>query len=355
VRLRFGCRVMPHRIRIADPAADRALLTELLTVNLGPPAGRRFDWLYFENPHGPARAWVATEIDTGRAVGAAAAFPKKLLISGGTCSGYVLGDFCIDHGNRALGLALQLQRACLRQLASPTAVMSYDFPSTQMMAVYRRLQIAPLAEAVRWSKPLRADRQIGKLFNVGPLAPALAAPINQILAWKDSRGKHDGECSISEQVEDCGEEFTQLAQKIGCRFGTCVERSAAYLNWRFLHHPLCRHEMLVARRGAELLGYVVFSQTEADAKIVDLFGLGDTSMWNSLMSELIRRLRIRQVIAISAPLLAPKFWTDLLKRWGFRARETAPVVVCGSGKAGAPASSESAEPGWFLMDGDRES
>ena len=70
---------MPERIRTADLIADQTILTDLLSHNLSPDAGgRRFEWLYLENPHGLARAWVATEEGTRRGLGAAAAFPRRL-------------------------------------------------------------------------------------------------------------------------------------------------------------------------------------------------------------------------------------------------------------------------------------
>ena len=121
---------MSARIRTANLEADRQLLTGLLSQNLSPAAvGRRFEWLYLENPHGPARAWVATEPGTGRGIGAAAAFPRRLVVDGEVRLGYILGDFCIDPQHRSLGLALQLQRTCLDQLGSVPLSIAYDFPS----------------------------------------------------------------------------------------------------------------------------------------------------------------------------------------------------------------------------------
>src|SRR6266403_2361769 len=155
---------MPHSIRSANLDVDRQLLADLLCNNLSPNAvGQRFDWLYLRNPHGSARAWIAIDENTGKGVGAAAAFPRRLSIAGSSRAGYVLGDFCIDRQYRSLGLALQLQRTCLEQVGSEGPASSYDFPSDRMMAIYRRMQIGPIGHVVRWSKPLRVDRNMGEL------------------------------------------------------------------------------------------------------------------------------------------------------------------------------------------------
>jgi GNAT superfamily N-acetyltransferase len=344
---------MLNRIRPADLKLDRALLTDLLTGNLNPSAGGpRFDWLYLENPHGLAQAWIAVEGGTGKGVGAAAAFPHKLMVGDSIRLGYVLGDFCIHPQHRSLGLALQLQRACLEQLGLPCSCSTYDFPSERMMAIYRRMQIAPLCRMVRWSKPLRADRKIGELGMPSALARILAAPINKLLEWKDVASVSNGGWTITEHRGNCGEEFTQLAHTVGSRYGTCVERSSEYLNWRYLRHPLVHYEVLTARRGRDLMGYVVFSHSEQDAKIVDLFGFSNTAMWTALVTQVVARLRARAIVTLSVPALATNPWTGVLKERGFYPREQAPVVICRPGSIAA--GGDMASP-WYLTDGDRES
>ncbi len=345
---------MSARIRTAHLEADRRLLTDLLSQNLSPAAaGRRFDWLYFENPHGQARAWVATEDGTGRGIGAAAAFPRRLVVGGEVRLGFVLGDFCIDPHHRSLGLALQLQRACLDQLGSVPPSIAYDFPSDRMMAIYRRMQISPNAQMVRWAKPLRADRKMGDLIKYPSLAKLFAYPFNHLMKWQDFSSSSTGRYTITNHEGMCGEEFTKLALSIGSRYGSCVERPAEYLNWRYMHHPIVHYELLSARDGGELKGYVVFSHTGDDAKIVDLFGFSDTSMWTALMARVVALLRDRGVITLSMPAPAANPWSGLLEKWGFRPRENSPLVVCES-QAGMEPGQGLPEP-WFLMDGDRES
>jgi Acetyltransferase (GNAT) domain len=345
---------MPYSIRRADLDVDRQLLADLHCDNLSPTAGdQRFDWLYLGNPHGSARAWIAIDKNTGKGVGAAAAFPRRLSVRGSSRVGYVLGDFCIDRQYRSLGLALQLQRTCLEQVGSECPASSYDFPSDRMMAIYRRMRIEPMGIVVRWSKLLRAERKIGQLVKSSALAKILAAPVNKLLDWKDTLRASNGGWTIAEHLRDCDEEFTQLARAVGSRYGTCIERSAEYLNWRYLRHPSVHHQILTARCGGELKGYVVFACTEKDATIVDLFGFSDTPMWTALVTGVVRSLRARMVMNVSFPALATNPWAGLLPKWGFHPRESSPVVVYASGKVAEP--KESAASSWFLVDGDRES
>lgn len=345
---------VPYRIRRADLEVDRQLLADLHSHNLSPTAGgRRFDWLYLGNPHGSARAWIAIDKNTGKGVGAAAAFPRRLSIARSSRAGYVLGDFCIDRQYRSLGLALQLQRTCLEQVSSECPASSYDFPSDRMMAIYRRMKIGPMGTVVRWSKLLRAEQKIGKLVKFSALAKILATPTNKLLKWKDTLAASNGGWTIAEHRGDCDEEFTRLARAVGSRYGTCIERSAEYLNWRYLRHPSVHHQILTARCGRELKGYVVFAHKENDATIVDLFGFSDTPMWTALVTGAVTSLRARMVMNVSFPALATNPWARLLPKWGFHPRESSPVVVYVSGKMAEP--EESSASSWFLVDGDRES
>jgi GNAT superfamily N-acetyltransferase len=346
---------MSDRIRRADPETDRALLIELLSQNLTPEAGgRRFDWLYLDSPHGRARVWVVTEGDTGRGLGVAAAFPRRLFVHGRLRDGYVLGDFAIEPRHRNLGLALQLQRASLDQLAVSSTSPAYDFPSDRMMAIYRRMRLSPASQMIRWAKPLRTDRKIKGSVKSAELASLLAAPLNVLLKWTDFSTHLKTEWTIAKQVGACTEEFTHLAHSIGSQYGSCVERSAEHLNWRYLQHPLVPHELWTARRDAKLAGYVVFSHTGDDARIVDLFGFSDTEMWTALVAQVVSLVRVRGAVTLSISATASSPWSARLKKWGFRLREGSPFLVCGTAPAKNGVDPDSNDS-WFVTEGDRES
>jgi hypothetical protein len=346
---------MPNKIRRADLQADRAVLIDLLRRNLNASAGtERFDWLYLGSPHGKALAWLAVDEKSGRSIGAAAAFPRKMYVEGSPRLGYVLGDFCIEPSFRTLALALQLQRTCLEELNTVSPPLIYDFPSEKMMAIYTRMGIPTAGRYIRWAKPLRADRQIGNILKQPGLTKWLAAPANRLMERLDLRHVFGSEYTITLQVEDCGEEFTRLARSVASLYGSCVERSAAHLNWRFRKHPLTHHEFLVARRGEELVGYAVLAHSEHDARVVDLFSVGDEPVWMSLLVKVFSRLRAQYyVFTLSLPALETNPWVRLLGKLGFQARECAPIIVRTSKEL--PIKRNSGAPSLFLTDGDRES
>jgi hypothetical protein len=245
---------------------------------------------------------------------------------------------------------VQLQRACLADMDSGSLALGYDFPSASMLAVYKRLRVEPSERMVRLALPLRADRKIAEKVKVLPVARGLSATANLLLRLRGPSRRGKSSAEISCQEESCGEEFSLLAKQVSECYGVCVERAADYLNWRFLAHLHSRHEMLTARREGDLVAYLIFTQTDEDASIVDLFGFEDTEVLGSLVAHAVDLLRQRGVFTVSASVLASHPRRALFESLGFRARESVPVLLYGAGKNLAGAN-----PSWFLMDGDRDS
>jgi hypothetical protein len=155
-------------IRPAHLESDQELLVDTLVCHLNPLYDSvRFNWLYKNNPHGPARVWIMSDTTNGAVVGMAGAFPRRVYIGRREATCWVLGDFCIHERYRILGPALQLQRACLADIHPETIAFSYDFPSASMLAVYKRLRIDPLGNMCRFAKLLRIDRKIEELVRIG--------------------------------------------------------------------------------------------------------------------------------------------------------------------------------------------
>lgn len=341
-------------VRSASLETDREQIIETIRqFQTSAYNDRRFDWLYRENPHGKARAWVAQDSGRDNIIGLAAAFPRRLYVKGALKGGAVLGDFWMDPHYRALGPALQLQRACLTIVDRDPTELCYDFPSTQMLAIYQRLGIKPYGRTVRYAKPLRADRKISAKVKVPALARGLSGIANSILAaWSHKADTVPG-ITIALESGRFSEEFSTLAKQLKGQPGICIERSAEYLNWRYVHNPLNKYEVLTARRQGGLVAYLVFARDGDDARIVDVFGEFDYNVLPSLIAHVVVLLRDRGVITVSAPLIEGHPLSSIVEGLGFRARESSPVMVYLRRSAGG--FENVTQERWFLTHGDRES
>jgi hypothetical protein len=338
-------------VEAASADRDRDVFLSALKQFLPPAASEtRFDWLYRSSPFGMAQAWLVVDSETRSVIGAAAAFPRRFRHRGQTVEGCVWGDFCIDPKHRSVGPALQLQRACLKAIESGSWQIAYDFPSDSMAAIYSRLGIKISAQMVRMAKALRTERLIESKIKFQPLAAALSRAGNAALRATAAVKPPPRDYEFSRCGERCGAEFTKLADSANPDESIEVERSADYLNWRFLDHPSTPYEIYVARKDGQLVACAILAQTGADATLADLLGSDRTAL-RGLLSFIEDQLRERCVMTMSVPVSSSHRHRALLEDLGFRSRESHPIVGYVRSNAGGDGNKMT----WSLLEGDRES
>jgi hypothetical protein len=354
VELNLSLSQMANLVRSAEVQGERTTLIAFLSKYLSPNADEaRYEWLYCKNPEGKARVWVACELETGKVIGVSAAFPRRIHRGRDLVRGYILGDFCIHPDFRSLGPALALQRRSLEDLSMEGAGFVFDFPSTSMVAIYKRLRIQPRESSIRFAKPLRADRQIQKRVTNKAAGRTLAIAANAVLRLRDAGLRRSNVWTIAEETSSCGEEFTHAFQQWAPRMGICAHRSADYLNWRFLQHPQRRYQILTARKDGRLRGYLIYHRAGEDATIVDLFAEED-EISKAILVETIAIARRSGVNTLSAPFLQAQGSRQILEDCGFQPRESSPVVVLALPWEGNRQTDQGAGR-WYLTHGDRES
>ena len=345
---------MANLVRRAEVHEEKATLMAFLSSYLSPDADEaRYEWLYCKNPEGMARVWVVCESRTGMIIGVAAAFPRRIHCGGKEVRGYVLGDFCIHPDHRSLGPALALQKRSLEDLSGEGAGFVFDFPSTSMLAIYKRLRIEPQESVIRFAKPLRADRQIRQRIPSKAAGRTLAVAANAAFRLRDAGLGRSNAWTISEETEPCGEEFTLATQRWVPRMGLCARRNADYLNWRFLQHPQRRYQFLTARKDGRLCGFLIYHWAGEDATVVDLLGEED-AVCKALLVETIAIMRGNGVNTVSAPFLSSHAGREILEDCGFKPRESTPVILLTLPWAANRQVDQGANC-WYLTHGDRES
>ncbi len=344
---------MAIKIRPGDLVHDRDAVVSLLARHVNPDYdARRYDWLYLGNPAGPARLWMAVDGATGDPVGTASAFPRRLGVDGGEVGAWLLGDFCIAEKHRALGPALQLQRACLDELAGEGVPICFDFPSHTMEAVYRRLGIDVGRRLVRMARPLRARDKLRQRWGDSLAVRVAGALGDRVLARGLENPRAPRGLSLGLHEGPCGDDFTALAALAGPTWGVCVRRTAGYLDWRYRDNPIRPHEILVARRAGALVAYAVVARKGEIGAIVDLFGVPDATVMRALIRHAAAHLWRQGAASVSITLPASHV-VAWLTAAGFRPRESAALAVYAPAGSGLGARL-AARSDWFLTDGDRD-
>ena len=133
----------------------------------------------------------------------------------------------------------------------------------------------------------------------------------------------------------------------------CLQRSAEYLNWRYVNNPLTSYEIITARLHGKLKGYTVWTQAGEDATVVDLFGENNPAIVKALLAEIVARLRNSGVMTFSLWLNESHPWLSLFSEMGFRLRDSVPLMIIPSKTFARKIDPQLT--GWYLMQGDRDS
>lgn len=321
---------MTVAIRLADIAADRETLINLLREHLNPLTdAARFDWLYAGNPHGPARVWLAADQERDIAVGSCAALPRYFYVDGKRELGCVFADFWVHPSFRFLGPAVSLQRVCMHPVKSGEFRVAYDFPQRSMIAVYRRLRVPVHDELVTHTKLLRTNRYLSNRFGSKALADALSLLANPLLTLADLRLRRARGVEIAVEAGPCGAEYSELAARVAGSYGIHVSRTADYLNWRFGAHFHHKYEFVVARRAGVLCGYLVLldDPPASQLNVADCHGEKDVAVLISLLAFAVDLARARRRAVFAASLLSADPRRATLQSSGFTPGKQTPFIV----------------------------
>ena len=323
-------------VRAAHPSTDRSVVLSLLDRNMpGAASGKRYDWLYLQNPVGSAQVWIAEDARTGRAVATSAALPKRIRIGGEVHTALNLTDFVVDRGYRSLGPALKLFRRTLEPVLSGKYTFAYEHSIGSMPALYARLGIRSLADVVLLARPLLVTPVLEYLW--GPRRHGTRmigrGADRALVAVAGARRSTAPSLDIGPVSGGCGDEFSAFeaeTARIGLVRGV---HGSEYLNWRVYANPLARHDIVCARYRGALQGFLVFRRRSSAAiRIVHLATRDDPRIARELLDHVAAIGRAERVGLLTVTLLSDSADEGLFRRGGFysvsrsRGRELLPAL-----------------------------
>jgi hypothetical protein len=313
-----------------------------------------FRWYYRSGAGRDNRCFVVEHAGQAesRVVGATGLGMRAFRIGERHVNAGLLGDFFVHTAHRSLFPALSLQRAAFES-AQLTSAFVYGFPNAKALPVFRRLGFAELGTMARFVRVLDyapyLERGLGKPWLTGGVAPVLngLARLGQVRALPSAVA-----CRTAWESH-FDERFDALdrSSRLDVRFRG--ERSASFLNWRFVAKPgsAARIFTLCARRSGLLRAYAVVEVEKDVAHLRDAFGTDWPAVANLLvrLEPELRELRAR---SITCNALDASPLSSLLVRIGYIARESTRKVIA---RAAAEDAAQVAGPdGWHLTDADED-
>lgn len=347
-------------VREAELQRDRGALLAVLLRNRNPDQNElreaRFDWSYFGNPYGEPRAWLAINESSGKVIGMAGAFPRRVALRGEPVLCWNTGDFSVDREFRTLGVALKLRQAEKSFVDRRKTAFLYCYPMDRMRIVLEKAGHFALCTIPRHRMILKLDEILDRWIGANALSSGLARLANPfVFAW---RGKVSRSRGLTVQLESkikFGKEYDELFERIRDRHSVITVRDSQFLTWRFLQSPLYGG-LRIFRLGAatgRLRGYAVVDIAGRAAKVLD-FLVDDESLVRALLSGLVRALRSQGICRLALRATDSNPVLKELRSFGMIFHDSSDSSVM----AYAPANSSWLpllnEGNWFMTQADRD-
>jgi hypothetical protein len=327
---------MEYVVRRADVERDADAIVAVWARNLKShdeaQHRRKFDWYYRHNPLGPGKCWLLEPAGGGAPVGTAGLGLRRVRLRDGTTRlAGLASDFAVDAEHRSLRPAMLLARS-VAATAGREVDFIYGLPNSRSAGVFRRIGYVLDATLMRYVKVLRSERFLRTRLKSSlvrrPLA--LVADVATRTASPETWSRRRG--AVLDELDRFDERFDALWPRVAAAGGGGgAERTAAFLNWRYVHCPLHRYSRLAlfsdARR-SDLLGYAVcVLQEDEQAAVIDL--LADPRLAvDDLLAEVVRWARRRGAASVACELHGAPATEAALSRLKFKYRgETTSLAI----------------------------
>jgi hypothetical protein len=325
-------------IRPVSLSSDRAEMIGILNRNFGPDQEDRFDWRHISNPAGESWSWFLYDKNSLATVAMATVFPRTMRLNGKIARGGQVGEFAVDVKYRSLGPAVKLQRCTFEPVERDEIALCYDCPPhDEGMSTFVRLGMAANCEVYRYAIRFRSDEYFAKRLGNGAWIKPIVAGANLMLRLRTKTGGGRN-IEVQKHTGRFGEEFSHLDEVACTPASVRSSRAAELLNWRYMQDPIfgtpssddiaAKYQILVARRGGELLGFTVFLiQPDGAASLIDLFGVDSEGARLELLDSALDFCRAAGASSFFGFCSEQSELKALFETFGFRRRERSARVV----------------------------
>lgn len=332
------------------------MFKELLNRNRSQSVDRdRFEWLYLNNPHGLAKAWLAIDDRRDEAVAFTVVLPRIVKIDGQEKTVWNCGDFSVDKKYRTLGVAIKLRCKAKDAVEAGEALALYAHPNDRMKIVHQKVGHLQLGIMQRYVKVLRTNKFLNKKIPNRSTATVISFMANMLLALQDicrrPARKYRFEIKGNEQF---GSDFDVLFVKASQSYRIIGDRSAKYLNWRYTQNPLYQSERLEIHDSHGLAGYVIFLVQDGIAVFKDILYMSSEGIGVALVQKWTKLMRQRGCSSISATFLNSNPVVTLFQKNGFRLRPGDSSVFGYAGNDLLLSQKWTNGVNWYMTVGDRD-
>ena len=292
-------------------------VVDLLMENFQDYSKERFHWFYQEHPYGLPKTILAECKETGEIVGSGSLTQRYFFLNNIKFLAGMAVDFNIKKKHRVFGPATILQKTILDAVKNSEIDLILVSPGQAAKGVFARIGYEILGESKKYSKTLKIGPKIDHHINIPMLSRMVSIFLDRALWLIDiiklfPRAKG----TDIEILSECDERFNSLWEKGKSSYHIIGERSASYLNWRFIRHNKNQNRIFCIKNKTDhsLKGYIIFNVKDNIATIVDLFTINEKNILTYLLLKFSFLMRKQHVNVVQTSFLGSVSFKKYLKK-----------------------------------------
>lgn len=314
---------MSYSIIKADINLNKNDIFNIWERNYPGVLGKKYGWIYENNPAGKAHVWLLKHDGTAEYVGVTALFPRKFLVNGKMLLAGIAGDLVVDKEHRSLGPAIMLQKAVTSAILDGTFNFIYGFPNKASEPVFKRVGYQILGERVRLVKIFKTAPQISRLpfgkywgFFLSPVLDIILK-LSSAETWFFRNKKY-----TCKEMGDIDERFDRLWDKRDFELNIAGERKTSYLKWKFFSKPHSKNRLFVIFDSEKYIkGYIIYHWLGKTIEIKDLWFKSDREAFSALISCFLKHAQALNAESVIIALLKNDRFIKMMRRFWFIKRD----------------------------------
>ena len=294
------------------------------------------NWIAFNNPftENDEPSYFVAE-DQGKIVAFHGRMPSYFNFNGEKVKGYYVHDLYVDPEYRKKGLGFWLTIAIAKAIEEQSDHFFNLFGMTPLNLTMQRRRKYFETVAPRYVKLINPKKQLREKLKSG-LLTSIASPLLAIaLSIADGiKALGLGGIKVSD-IDKCGDQYDEFYSRVASKMKIATYKTSALINWKFLDRPYPREKMAVAKRGDQIVGYIIYSVSPYDpanpkGMIVDLIvDPNEQKVIKALCNHAVKYFRKQKVATIESVMSDP-LMAEALKSLFFFKKKKGKTVMLGN-------------------------
>jgi GNAT superfamily N-acetyltransferase len=293
-------------VRRAVPADRGHVISAVAKLWPGMNVERRYDWLYEDNPAGPALTWVATDDATGHVAGITSLFPWRMVAGTRAVTAALGGDGYVYPRFRRRGIATAMHAAARHAMKALGIELMFGEPRPGNATPLAMHDTRNVIDLVRHVRPLGIE--LGLPAGLDSLVRRALRPSRRGFAL--------------ERLQEHDRRVDWLWQRARDELDIATVRDATFYDWWFRRSP-DRLDAYVVTEGRRPIAACALERVGRRVRVLDV--LAPRKTWSAALEAILACTDDCDLVELKLARReaeARHMWMQ-----GFVARESKPVNV----------------------------